>query len=560
MCYDGDDHLRHIGMDTMGRNNEKHSSVGDKRGPTSEPPHEGGDRKPLNVSYKQDEFYERHLIAVLDSIPSLILYIDRFEIYRYVNSAFENWFDLPKEKILGQSVEELLGPDAYQKLKPRLEKVLSGETVLFEDTIDYDHGSERSISVSYVPDVGPDGKVAGFYALVHDVSALRNTEELLDSTRDRLRVITESFTDYAILSSDVEGLIKTWNSGAQNIFGYTEEEIIGQPAEILFTPEDVAKEIPDKEMKMARMSGRAVDERWHIRKDGSRFFASGIMSPLYVSGKLTGYAKIASDLTEKKKITESLQSAHDEMELRVAERTRALAETNEMLRAEYEERVALESGRIQLLQRILTIQEDERRRISRDLHDQLGQLTTGLRLKIASLVEATTDDPDISCRVAKIQDIAASLDSEISFLAWELRPSALEELGLIEALKVFVDGWSRHYDMAVEFHVSGLKDINLAAEIETHLYRIAQEALNNIAKHAKASRVNVILEKPKNSLVLIIEDDGVGFDPEEAVKIFESGRGLGLLGITERATLLGGEAEFESSPGKGATIYVRVPL
>jgi signal transduction histidine kinase len=212
------------------------------------------------------------------------------------------------------------------------------------------------------------------------------------------------------------------------------------------------------------------------------------------------------------------------------------------------------------LRRLVSSQELERRRIARDLHDQLGQRLTALRLKIASLREATNELPDISTRVQRLQEIAERLDSEVSFLAWELRPSALDDLGMTEAIGAFVSEWSRHYDVAADFRSGMLLDERLPHDTETHLYRITQEALNNIAKHAFANHVTVLLELREQNLILIIEDDGRGFDATEIIKPRESGKGLGLLGMHERASLIGGDVEIESEPGSGTTIYVRVPI
>ena len=248
-----------------------------------------------------------------------------------------------------------------------------------------------------------------------------------------MRMLTESFTDYAIFSTDVEGRVDSWNPGAENIFGYSDDALIGTSHEILFTPEDVGRGVQVKEMRDARNSGRASDERWLVRKDGTRFFASGAMAPLFVGHALTGYAKIAMDLTERKRTAEALQRAHDEMELRVLERTRELAEANAALRAEINERKTAERQKVELLQRLVTTQEDERRRIARDIHDQLGQRLTALRLKIASLDELCGDNQVLRARAARLQKIGEVLDAEVNFLAWELRPTALDEQGLVDA-------------------------------------------------------------------------------------------------------------------------------
>ncbi|MFL6466932.1 MAG: PAS domain S-box protein, partial [Pyrinomonadaceae bacterium] len=503
---------------------------------------------------------ENQLRLITDAIPALVSYIDDEERYQFVNRQYSEWFGLPPEEFIGKKLGDLLGEGAYAAIEPHVMEALAGQEISFDGWIDYEVAGRRFVHVSYVPDKAPDGRVVGFYALVSDLSDLQKSTDLLRSSQERMRLLTESFTDYAIFSTDNDGMIESWNPGAQNIYGYNESEIVGSSYEMLFTPEDVSKAVPIKEMRFSHEAGRASDERWQVRKDGTRFFASGTMVPLYVGPDLAGYAKIASDLTERKRNAEALQRAHDEMEMRVLDRTRELAEANAALTAEINERKAAEEQKIELLKRLVTSQEDERQRIARDLHDQLGQRLTALRLKIASLREVVGKDKELQSRTTRLQEIAQLLDSEVSFLAWELRPSAIEEFGVVDAIATFVHEWSRHYGIDAEFQSAGMARFQLDKDADTHLYRIAQEALNNIVKHAKATKVNVIVERTGKDVILIVEDDGVGFDKNDASQRRKSGKGLGLTGMSERASLINGQTEIESSPGRGTTIFVRVPV
>jgi PAS domain S-box-containing protein len=407
--------------------------------------------------------------------------------------------------------------------------------------------------------VSDGGKPIGLATVSRSVNDHRLTEQALRASEERMRRLTESFSDYAIFTSDLKGQVLSWNTGAEKIFGYTEEEMIGKSAEVLFTPEDNLNDVPESEMRTARNDGRASDERWHVRKDHSRFYASGVMAPLFDEGVLVGSGKSARDVTEAKKIEEELHRYRNELETLVEERTTALEETNASLRQEMYVRTAAEKERIALLRRIVTTQEDERRRIARDMHDQLGQQMTALRLQIASLVGNKTVGPRLSKEIAALQETAGRLDSEISFLAWELRPAALDDLGFVAAVKEYVAEWARHYDISVEFHAGSLERRRLDPQIETNLYRITQEALNNTHKHSGAKHVNVVIEKREGDIVLIIEDDGAGFSPEEKKSKAESASGLGLISMRERAAIAGGNVEIETSPGVGTTIFVRVP-
>jgi PAS domain S-box-containing protein len=379
-------------------------------------------------------------------------------------------------------------------------------------------------------------------------------------SKELLYQLVESVKDYAIFVSDLDGEIVSWNIGAEKIFGYSAQEAIGQNCRMLFTKEDQASNESEKEQETAREKGCAEDERWHIRKDGSYFFASGVQTPLYdESGKHTGYAKIARDLTEKIELQEELQESKDNLEVQVRQRTGELNESNESLRSEVIERTQSEKLRVALLRKIVTTQENERKRIARDIHDHIGQQMTGLQLKLQILLDKYEKDSELTHEIAQVKSIADQIDSEVDFLAWELRPSVLDDLGLSAAMKRFVVDWSSHFNIPAEFHQIGLDGKNLLPEIEINLYRIGQEALNNISKHAKATNVSAILERRDGTVSLIIEDDGKGFEPSKKVVMTGDDRGLGLVGMKERAELVGGKIEIESSPNSGTTIYVRVP-
>ncbi len=180
-------------------------------------------------------------------------------------------------------------------------------------------------------------------------------------------------------------------------------------------------------------------------------------------------------------------------------------------------------------------------------------------MKIQAAKVLTGGDPLLNDRISRLEEIAESLDNEISFLAWELRPSELDGNGLVKALEQHVTEWSRHSGVAAEFRAVGVGRKGVTADIETNLYRIAQEALNNAAKHSRATKANVILEGRAGKLVLIIEDDGIGFPASRGMA--RKGRGgFGLVGMRERAAVISGTLEIESKPGKGTTVFVRVPI
>ena len=296
------------------------------------------------------------------------------------------------------------------------------------------------------------------FQLLKEIEQRRLSEARLRQSEERLRLLAESFQDYAIFTLNPAGEVATWNLGATNIFGYDEQEISGKSAGVLFVPEDQANGIPEREMETAGRTGRASDERWHLRKDGSRFFASGVMVPLRADETLIGYAKIARDLTQEKQTEEELLQHRETLEQLIAGRTVELAEANEILLLQMNELRRAEEERVALLQRVVTVQEDERRRIARDMHDSLGQQLTALRLKVASLKDELHRGGRIEGAIEQLQDLGKQLDEEVNFLVWELRPTVLDDLGLAAAIENYVHEWTRHCSIAVEFHTGRMGD------------------------------------------------------------------------------------------------------
>ncbi len=221
-----------------------------------------------------------------------------------------------------------------------------------------------------------------------------------------------------------------------------------------------------------------------------------------------------------------------------------------------QERAEREQLRAEYVKGIIAAQEEERKRIARELHDDASQALTSLRVGLKTLTDIC-DDPELHRRVADLQTIAAQTMQSIHDLALQLRPSVLDDLGLVAALERHLADCRRRYGLTIDFAAHGLSDTRLAPTIETALYRIVQEALTNIGRHAHAHTVSVLLERRDGRVVAVIEDDGVGFDPGAADG---AGRRLGLFGMQERAALLGGRFTVESMPGRGTSIFVEVPL
>ncbi|MEK6280818.1 MAG: sensor histidine kinase [Acidobacteriota bacterium] len=262
--------------------------------------------------------------------------------------------------------------------------------------------------------------------------------------------------------------------------------------------------------------------------------------------------------SKRKQAEAALQAAYDDLEERVAERTIELSRVNESLRTEIIKHKQSEIARVQLLGRLVTAQEEERSRISRELHDQTGQHLAALLLGLKTLNNsAGNGHAPLHNGLLQLQELTEQLVDEAHHLAWELRPAALDDLGLEMSISNYVEKWSERSSIPLDFH-SNLDKRRLAPSVETAVYRIVQEALTNVLKHAQATRVSVMLEYRYDELLVIVEDNGRGFHPDVTSSTKEAGA-LGLLGIQERASLVGGKVKIESEPGSGATVAIRIP-
>lgn len=221
------------------------------------------------------------------------------------------------------------------------------------------------------------------------------------------------------------------------------------------------------------------------------------------------------------------------------------------------ERQEREQMRAFYLRQIIAAQEEERKRIARELHDETSQALASVMVGLRN-VEAFPSDGELHTRLADLREVASATLAAVHRLALELRPSVLDDLGLVAALRRYAAEYVARFKIPVEVQIVGLEDRRLAAEIETALYRIVQEALTNIAKYARATHVSVLLERRDGQLNAIIEDNGCGFDAERVLRTGAAENRLGLYGMRERAELVGGTLTVESQTGCGTTVYVRI--
>ena len=383
------------------------------------------------------------------------------------------------------------------------------------------------------------------------------TGHLIESEH-RLRLATEAAAT-GIWEWDIAGDRLEWTDKVFEILGMERHEFDGTDESFrkMIHPDDLEGGLAAVKSAFESDSGFECEFRV-IRPDGK-------IRWVFYRGRLVDDARgremlgTITDITERKEAEAKLKSYRLGLEATVQERTKELAGAIGELQRENRQRRLVEDERQQLLARLVVTQEEERRRIARDLHDQLGQQLTALNMKIDRALKSSVPGSEPAEHLGDARAMMRRIDDDVEALAWQLRPAILDD-GFLPALRRYTEDWSERCGVMVEFWADEHFECQncLSPEAETNLYRITQEALNNIAKYAGASRVEVLLSKRGDTCVLMVQDDGVGFDT--AAPAHGDSKSMGLIGMRERAGLVGGSFQIESSPGEGSTVYVRVPF
>lgn len=488
-------------------------------------------RHEAEAALKQSE--ERYRMLYLRT-PALLHSIDQEGRLVSVSHYWSEALGYDRDEVIGRKVTDFMTPESRKRAR---EKVIPDflRTGFIKDIpykFEKKDGEVIDILLSAIAEHDREGNIVRSLAILVDITHLKRTEEKLkmatlalsrysqeleQQVRERTAEITNilKYTPAVVYLKDTSGRYQLINSRFEKLFAVDLEDIRGKTDDLVF--DDRTADRISRTDRQVMETGKSLQVEEIIRQaDGPHVYLS-VKFPLFDdSGRVSGLGGISTDITDLKKAQERLR---------------------------------------QLSNKILSGQERERAAIARELHDELGQALTALRMDAVWLERKLgAHQADIVARSRAMSELIDKTIDEVRSMAIRLRPGVLDDLGLLEALEWLVDDFEKRFAVPCTFRHRAVPDLD--DTVATVLYRITQEALTNIARHAMASQVDVSLIGREQEVLLSVRDDGRGFDPGS----LGNGDSLGLAGIRERAALIDAGVEIETSPAMGSRIRIRIPL
>ncbi len=467
---------------------------------------------------------EKRYRMLIETMKDGLGVLDENGAITYANDQLCEMTGYSREEILGRSVPDFLHPD-YLKIweeQPTRRQLLEGEQ--YELGMVNRDGKTICALVSPKAILDSDGNFKGSFAVITDITERKRTEEALRESEERYRALFQLSAE-GIIAADIEtkGLTHV-NPGICRMLGYTEAEL-NRMTVLDIHPKASLEHVISEFEAQARGEKVLASEIPCLRKDGTTIYADIKSTKILLDGRDCNVG-FFTDITERKRAE------------------RALQESESQLRA--------------LGGRLSELEEIQRKELARELHDRVGQNLTALGINL-NLVRSSIQDEAEAEQRARLDDALRLVEDtakDIRDVMAELRPPVLDDYGLIAALRWYCRQFSERTGIAAM--VQGDESMaRVSMAVETSLFRIAQEGLTNVAKHAQASQVTVMLERVSEGVRLAIVDDGVGFDPESVRWTVEQPR-WGLLAIRERAAAVGGQLHVKSEPGQGTEVVVEV--
>ncbi|CAB3717032.1 hypothetical protein LMG24076_04376 [Trinickia soli] len=475
---------------------------------------------------------EKRYRVLVDSIKDYaILLLDTKGRIATWNGGAERIKGYRAQEIIGRHFSVFYPADVVARGYPDEELLRAGELGRWEDEgwrVRKD-GSRFWANVVITALRDETGDLMGFAKITRDLTERRNNEEQLRQSEERMRRLMDAVED-AIFMLNPQGQVTSWNGGATRLLGFHAAEIIGRHFSRFYPIENIAEREPERELADAAAYGRIEKEGWRLRKDGTRFCANIVVTAVYgMAGDLVGFAKVVRDISER----------------------------NQLRQLEYASELAA---------RIEATREEEKKRIARELHDDLGQQLTALKMDLAVLAEADAQasiDDSLSLQAVRVRALAMreAVDHAISSvrrLAAGLRPAVLDDLGLLPALEWLVDDFRQRSRLHVDI-TSDAAGVVFNDAASTAIFRIVQEALTNVVRHAQhATAVEIEFRCNATACLVMIRDNGVGIE-NGAADVHGRPSPSGLAGIRERVRRLGGAVSIGTEADGGFSVRVSLP-
>ena len=493
------------------------------------------------------------LAAIVDSSDDAIVSKTLDGVITSWNNSAERMFGYTREEAVGQHITLVIPEDRRDEEVKIVERLRRGDRVDHFETVRVrKDGTLLDLSLTISPVKDAAGRVVGASKVARDITERKQVEQAL---AERARLL--DLSNDAIFVRDAADRVTYWNKSASELYGYSREEAVGRVShELLRTkfPEPL-----ERITEQVQQDNRWTGELTHRHKDGRRIVVASRWA-LDRDGR--GHQKCVletnSDITQQKlneralrESEERLRTLSDGLEIQVRARTQELEQRNAEILQQSEQLRELSN-------RLLKTQDDERRRIARELHDSAGQLITVLGMNLAGIAQRVGQNPSLSETVEDTQNLVQQLSREIRTTSYLLHPPLLDENGLSQAIHWYMQGLKERTDLEIELSVPG--DFGrLPADLELTIFRIVQEGLTNIHRHSGSKTATIRLARTADSVLLTIEDHGKGISPEKLAALRAQRTGVGITGMRERVRHLKGVMDIQSN-GIGATISVTFPV
>jgi PAS domain S-box-containing protein len=522
---------------------------------------------------KHAEMALQRLAAIVESSNDAIIGKDPNGIITSWNKGAERIFGYTAREMVGASIMRLIPTARRNEEEFILGKIRRGEKLEhFETVRQTKDGRLIDVSVTVSPIKDATGKVVGVSKVARDITVLKKAERVLRESERRFREMIDALPA-AIYTTDAEGRLTHFNPAAIEFSGRVPE--LGSDHWCvtwkLFNADGSPLPHDQCPMAIALKGGRIPRgvETMLERPDGTRVWFAPYPTPLRDSeGRIVGGINMLVDITERKNAEraqrrmDALRALNRKLKREILRRQ---AVEKSLKQSEQQQSQLLEQSRHMqdqlrnLSRRVLHSQEEERKRISRELHDVIAQTLTSINVRLAILrEEALSNTKGLDESIARTQQLVEDSVNIVHRFARELRPPVLDDLGLIPALRTFMKTLTK--ETRIRVSLSAFAEVEkVNSDKRTVLYRVAQEALTNIARHAQARRAEVKIEKLDGAVCMTIKDDGKGFQTERVLHV-KKNRRLGLVGMKERLEMAGGNFTVTSGPGKGTNVVAQIPL